>query len=347
MYECGANGSFQYANSDDNDDTLCNKIQNIFNVAQQTGNLQINVRITNTNMMSNAGMISNTDMMFPVDYRGSGTISFWIERITNNPSESPIEIFINDQQISNNIIENPHIINKYILMNTDKITKELCKIDPKSPNKLFKLHLLKYILNIFDKLSTDDSVQQNIHQINEQIHRAIQELPIDMNLLADKCFTSVFGFNKTITQQNKPKPKPAQQQQIYSPTPLLQITEEKSIRHKYSRNPTNSNRNTQQKIVLISKSPNPNININNIDDITYLDNDGNNLLHIVCYCGCYGALDQILKKYNKHININQTNNDGESCLTIAIKTRGFYKCVDILLKYGAYISTPEQTKSLQ
>lgn len=116
--------------------------------------------------------------------------------------------------------------------------------------------------------------------------------------------------------------------------------EEKYV--KYSRNNTGKMRNNLQRAIARA-------NTNKLEgplleyfltcteqDIVHEDADGNNTLHLAAYCGSNLLVEQILRRF-PNLDPNVPNRDGETPVTLAIKHRGFWKTLIILLKHGGEI----------
>lgn len=192
--------------------------------------------------------------------------------------------------------------------------------------------------------STDEDMKERLTFIDQQLGQLKSGAQINIGKLSD------FRFGSQFAPQSKSISSRSVQQLSgnYSSQQAISNTNAWTERTPfYSRNNTNKSRNPLQESITmnefdkISTETENYLANNTLSDITHLDADGNNALHLAAYCGQSFTVKQILDIYRLYYTNNTIvdlqNNNGETAVTLAIKKRGFHKTLGHLLDYGATV----------
>lgn len=332
------NGIFQYAEPTDSGDTLCNKITSLFEIACNLSKVPITISFpTEFNL-------NTKELQLPIQYHKSGEYKMFIDL----PEKfDKIKLIINSEYDNNTEIDikinskkNSKLFRKYISYVIDEISNEIVKIfkETTSENiKTLKISLIEQKLDTLSTIASENDIQR-IKFLKSQLDGE----NVNMGKLLDSRFSSKFGFTKN--------------ENINSPKALPSTVIQKNIDIVSFNEPNVKYRNVEthnefQKSVMnhhfnsITKEQQELLDKLTFDDITYIDENGNNSLHLICYKGNLTLLKNVIDKFEKEILniINDTNNDNESAVTLAIKARGYNKTLETLFKYGGII--PEDRKS--
>jgi ankyrin repeat protein len=340
-------GIFQYAEPEDTGDTLCNKITNLFEIACNLSKVPIKIKLPNNFSFMNDENIQ--EIQLPIQSHKFGEYKTYINLPENYKNNVEIKLVINSEYDNNNEVniairnksseEDDNLSKKYISYLIDEISAEIINVHKNELNKNIKALRLSLIEQKLDSLITfaNESDMERIKFLKSQLDNN----ELNLGKLLDSRFSSKFGFSNT------PKNK------IQS-----NVCENKKTINNIAYNESNINynkhiqtRNELQIAIMgnyynsITAAQQNVLNKIDINDIKYVDEDGNNALHLICYRGNLTILNAIINKFENCIReiINLCNNDNETPVTIAIKSRGYNKTLEKLITYGGII--PEDRKS--
>lgn len=336
-------GIFRYAESDDNTDTLCNKIQSLFEIAAESSNVSITYKFSLEE--------DEKDLMLSINQNHIGKYQNFIVNLNGLPEyiyissslEKNLKIAINHQI-------NDHLIDKWISKQIDTIAVEILDISKQhQENQITEdirnlwVSLIQQKIQSMIRESTNDQNYSKLEYIDKELELLKTGVSINIGKMYDLRDASKFD---TFDIALKPKQKSANNYQTVQSqiNPVTQAIEETSHNKeypvRYSRNNEGKDRNKLQEFItdsLFNTISSQNIVDKYIEsDITYIDKDGNNAIMLAAYCG-HSEILKVLLKNTKGCNINKCNHKGESAMSLAIKGRGFYKCMKLLMQYDALV----------
>lgn len=353
------NGSFRYAEPEDNGDTLCGKLTNLFDSVSAAATVQISLELDKCtfktdNKLSNQSK-NKTVIQFPINEQGKGKYTLWV-----NSSPELGNLIINSNSIYPIVKKNVSndaqklLFSKWIVTLIDDLATDTLSFSAINKTtygmNLFNLHLgliqqrIDTVKNHISQNASNPSFQR-LEIIQSEINAIKAGTNVNKGKLGDLRFGNQYiaSTAKTIVQAALPtnNNNALPQQPAYAETLECTIG--------YSRNNDGKNRNELQQAIM-------NCIQNKITDkmMTHIDTfqnsyflhddvDGNNTLMLAAYCGNSCLVQFLLEKFPEFEKyIHRFNNYGESALTMAIKKRGFWKTVELLLNYGAEIPKNRQ-----
>jgi len=331
LRKSGSNeGVFRYSEPTDSGDALCNKLTSLFELVSQNSTVQVELRLEKGIFKSNQSNKIKTQ--FPITENNKGCLELWI----NLESEEGDNILEINSCLDKGVIVpiNINFGSDYTLFEkwchtlVDELAfdvLELSKIDKnKYGQDAFNLHTL--LLEQRGESISSVITSERLQYILQDLNNIKKGIAINSGKLLDLRFGSLYQEPQKITVQPKVQIKD---------TPAW-----KEMNVRYSRNNNDKDRNLLQQSIM-----NNNFNsltnetkkyIDQVEDINYRDIDGNTALMLACYCGQSYTIEYILKKF-PDINLDLENNDHETSLTLAIKARGFWKSIKILINCGANV----------
>eukprot|EP01084_Bolivina_argentea_P002249 4157_1 len=279
-----------------------------------------------------------------------------------------ISLGINNNNANNNEM-NIELFNKWILTLSDDLATQIYNLSNKYYTNYseytFDLHcgLIQQNCEILQEIICIDnksfiSLFDRIEYLLNTIIALRDGLSINKGKIADMRFGSQFasGGSKQMTS-NKHCDRQEQLEEKYRQIDLFSEEKKNKIKreilHKYVFDNKHKDRNKLQCMIMDMINDSEILKyINNLDnkitekDILYCDSDGNNTLQLCCYSGKFNITKIILEKYSKYIDLEYENADGETAMTLAIKKRGYYHTIRILLKYNCKID-PERSEALE
>lgn len=335
------NGVFQYAESQDSGDTLCQKITNVFRLACNSSRVDISLNLCNKEF----------NIELPIKSNKSGEYKMFIDLPEDLPLTDSLECIINserdtDNKLKVNIIKNSkNQFKRYISKLIDTLTYEIIEILKLENINIKKLNIgiIKQKLDTLSVYSSDTDYDR-IKFLSSQL-----EGDINMGKLLDSRFASTFT-----KQKSKPNIQARQQQQITTNTETvkkidLKPSNESNVFYKLRNDSRNEFGNEIMSYLYngITETQKRLLDNLKLKDIDYTDNDGNNILHLICYRGNSKLLKEILDKFEGEETkkyVNKLNNDNETAVTIAIKARGYNNTLELLLKHGGIIPDNRRDK---
>jgi ankyrin repeat protein/uncharacterized protein YegL len=338
LFKSGAqDGTFVYADPTDNGDTLCSKLQSIYEIASRSSSVKLNLQLSG---LTNLNGIDNIDILFPIDSTGKGCYKLWC-----NTTCDVLKLIVNDNEIKIEKRSNPNLLEKWITLQVDNIATEVYNLASNyrstDLNK-FKIAIINTkIDNIRLKTKNIETITR-LDFISRQLNGLLVGVEVNLRTMSNQRFGSVYGSTQPTTNKITHTPKPT----------LTTTPEHTERRVFYTRNNNNTGRNAISEFIV-------NLTTNRLtsDILTVIDNtspealmhpdkNGNTAFHLLAYTGCSNILEHLLEKFSKQLDLNILNNDKETPLTLAVKGYGYFKSMNILFKHGALIPDG-RSKSLQ
>jgi len=363
---CGPQeGTFRYAEPQDDPDTLCQKLTGLFDMISKNSTIPVQLNLDDAacfRLKSNPKeLVSQIETQFPVMRNQKGKLSNWIQlsdldclpKLTIKSSlDDHVEIPISlvTQETDHLYREKQAILSEsWMAYLIDNLASELLVLNTNRGTMdpfLFELHacLLEQRIDAVHMKTQKEHSVQRLNFLSQQIKDLKKGLSIHEGKLSDLRFGSQFGQIKsknTTTTDNG--------NNNISVNPVKRIESEpdyvKEYGVRYSKNNDGKNRNQLQELIMDSintLTPRMTSAISSLtpDQMSHLDNDGNNALHLACYSGLSYFVDRMLQHLPSDLVenlVNLPNNDGETPTTLAIKKMGYWKTLKHLLKAGGYV----------
>jgi uncharacterized protein len=365
-------GVFRYAEPGKlDDDTLCHKLQALFSVVTEGSSVKLTVDL-GPNKLTTIDGSDQITIQFAVDQNQRGTNAMWIrgdfQSSTSIRISSPLEE--NSELAVETKMGDNKLYDRWLSYQTDRIAVELlevCKMNRKDGETVYEISiaLIQNKIQALIASTTDVNLIQRLDTISEQVDRMLQGVDANIGILSDLRFGSKFA---AIESSNKPKvTQIGDVPQHMKPLPIKEKAEYTERNVHYSFNNDGKDRNVIGSLIM-SISPKTKqiiekyqsvleyLNGNypadhpnkagepmvTFEDMLHRDVNGNTPLMLASYAGHVLVVDEILKKFSTQLDLSQTNNDGETAITLAIKKKGYWKIMQSLLKNGATI--PENRK---
>lgn len=351
MRMCGnIEGIFRYAEPSDNSDTLCQKLQSLFDAVNESSVVNLELQLSD-NMKFLKNNSSNIKLQFPINENNTGTFKTWVYFDGNSQDYSvkilsPLDnLTIDAQLIINSDTERKKCLTlKWLNHLVDELATEfvdLVKTYEKQKNiHVMKLHtalILQRINAIYCLVESAES-KQRLDYIENQIYKLMDGSDVNIGKLYDIRFAA--GNSRVAAAA------PPTQISYANIPPRFQLdvkpaVKEYALRH-YSMNNDGKNRNALQQAIshcqynIVTQYFLAELDKSTDVSMLYTDNDGNTPLLLACYFGHSEIVAKLLEKY-PNIDPNISNKDGETAITLAIKKRGFWKTIKTLLHYGHII----------
>ena len=361
-------GTFRFASPQDSEDTLCQKLQGLFDIVSKSSTVPL--EISGIQLKGRDEWIDKMEIQMPIN-NGRGSWSGWCK--LDNKQKQQLQIEFPDGNTESVEIKHVQLTKRDILGEWYKILIEemacrIMKLNQQSfSNAVFKefacVLVQQALDNIVEKISRDGiekhkQLIQNFEFFTEQVINIRKGNSVDMGKLGDLRFASLFNEIKGVeTSVNLPA-------RIKAGQNLVQIDEKRYYQEycvKYNRNKRlNKDRTDLQKEIMAWQSdrilPTTIENMimdEDLDELLLKDEDGNTVIHMAAYCGHSTILRLIISRLKETISdgeiliyLTDQNNDGETPVSLAIKGRGFINTLNVLFNSGATI--PEHRKeSLQ
>ena len=341
-------GTFRYAEPSDDGDTLCNKLTSLFEVVSKSSTVSIQVKLSTGLFKSNNA--NTLDIQFPVGENKKGTCTQWALDVLRNSTltiNSPVDRDIVVQIIPQVVrvqdlpVQRKALFNRWLAILIDELASEILELSKRDKVaygvNVFDLHcaLLQQRIEKIGQ-SVDASETERLEYLEKEVTSLRAGLAVNMGKLGDLRFSSRY------LEPAKPKEKPAA---LPAQAPVPAITKEKQYKEvvvHYSRNNTDKKRNALQEAIMnnlynkITPEIQQCLDTSTEADLNYTDVDGNNALMLASYCGQSFTMKEILRKW-PNLNLECENLKQETAMTLAIKARGFWKCVTELMEVGATI----------
>lgn len=338
------NGTFRYAEPQDNADSLCNKLTTLFETVSLASTVEINFELDKCefkldNKIANQSK-NKSKIQFPISENGRGQYSFWLNYFENIGSvviDSIMDDHVTVPLILKQSDKNSQkrLFDKWISQLIDDLAAEILEMTQKvNPSQnVFKVHceLITQKINAI-KSSIDGQSDVTLTQRLELIEQEFNSVKTGKAVNKGKLGDLRFGGQYVASEKKEiqiPMPK------IIDNKPIIKFKREMPVY--YSRNNTDKNRNALQQAIInctrdeLTEDIEKKLN----NDLSHTDIDGNDTLMLAAYTGHSTCVKEILELDAS--NLNHKNKDNETALTLAIKKNGFYKTIELLAKFGATI----------
>jgi len=362
-------GTFRYASPQDSDDALCLKLQSLFESISESSSVQVNFKLDSLQFKMSGKLTNEADIQFPIKKNKKGTYTQWVKLSPENLEDldktefgsvtikssldDNIPIPITFKKATNR--NQKRLLDRWIGTLVDELAAELLDLSKKNKanygHNVFDLHcaLIQQKVESIGLCTESEDISERLEYIASQVELLRNGSGVDANKLGDLRFASQFGA----MVKSKPKPKIPTIAQSHKSEPLAIANKAawKELTVRYSRNNYNKGRNALQEAIMNNQLYKLTSEIKNalenstLSDILHTDVNGSNALHLAAYCGHQLTVKAILEKYT-NLDLELTNDDEETALTLAIKKRGFHNTIGILLDAGAVIP-PGRSKSLE
>ena len=342
-------GTFRYAEPQDDGDTLCHKLQSLFEVASKSSIVPVNLKLDQLDFRTKGDKYSKElNIQFQIDKNKRGAFTHWVKIISNNFGTVVINSHLDDNvliPVTLNQNNKKPSLDRWFSTLTDELASEL--LDLSNVNKeeygisVVDLHcaLIQQRVEAVGLSTGDENILQRLEFISQQVDALRSGSSINMGKLGDMRFSSQF---KAMVVSKKPN---VQQNNVYVIPPQKLIDEKPAWKERpvrYSRNNDGKRRNSLQEAIIsytfnmITSQIQQALDNSTYADITHRDINGNTALTLAAYCGNSEVVKIILDKY-PDTDVEVTNDDGETAMTLAIKKRGFWKVMKVLIDKGATI----------
>jgi len=190
MRQCGPiHGTFRYAEPTDDGDTLCNKLQSLFEIASKSSSVPIK--------------LNGEEIYFAINSEGRGCYKKWLY------DDVLSEILINDNLIKVDLqTSNKNVNNKWIDYQLDDIAAILLKLGSSTDRissdlKKLELCFVKKKLEMFNLNTTSEVSKSRIDYLAEQAEQISFGETVNLSTLSDMRFAS--KFNQAITNKKNDK----------------------------------------------------------------------------------------------------------------------------------------------
>ena len=297
-------GTFRYAEPNDNSDALCNKLTDIFSLSEKSSTVKIHVTLPD-DLEFFEGNCKSKDCFIHVDaFSKAGTLNEWI--ISKTSEQSSRYVLIIDSPEDNhkevpsfyktNISEKP-IIEEWLRKILDIMAKELLELN-KNRNTISH-DLLKLQCALFQsrlKIIGSKIEDNRVSYMKNQIEPMLSGSAINEGKIADMRFSSLFA-PEVIKHEKKPV---IVEKQVEKKLPMFKNVENPV---KYSHNNTGKERNTLQELIMnaypkrFSQAAIDYVKSAKDEEFLHKDKDGNTALHLAAYCGSDSIINEILNHF--------------------------------------------------
>jgi len=323
-------GLYRYAEPTDDGDTLCQKLTGIFEMSSKHSTVPITYRLGD----------DTRNIMFPINSTRHGSYKTWISDL------SSLSLVIQSQHDPNTELKlqvcepTDYVFQRWIHHLTDELATEILALSTQilTPHlRNLSCALLLQNIDAIETKTNEHSVQTSLEYFRTQIAEINKGRAVNLGKLSDLRFASLFE------QQQAPRSIIYSTQTLsHSAKPVYKIPHyEPEIKH-YSRNHAHKNRNALQEAICDMPCDNINDDLSNLittstlEDLYFKDADGNNAIMLAAYCGHSTIVKKLIQTHGP-LDLEQTNEDHETAVTLAIKKRGFHHTLHALLEAGATI----------
>ena len=367
MRTCGTtHGTYRYAEPEENDDSLCQKITGVFQLCSDQNTVPITVKLPS----GFTGFNDETmmDIQLPIDLKSWGSVQIWIK--SSNETATSAEISVSSEydrnvrvhpQIST-VAKDSDIYEKLLSKMTDYVAEYILNIGMITHSDVVQQIkakiIIKHLTDIISKSGKDSNARSRSEFLIQQVKEWLSGKQLSVNKLSDMRFSTLFTNQQksTATTTMAGKQTPIVAVSTLPAVSNIAIFERHILHYNRSVSASASKNRNKLQTVICEQSLSHNISdqvlveLGNVtrDDILYQDIDGNNTLMLASYCGHYMIVQRVLDMIGlgSHPVFNMVNTAGESAMTLAIKTRGFYTTIKMLLDFGVQIPS-DRKKALE
>eukprot|EP01064_Diplonema_japonicum_P025283 TRINITY_DN3645_c0_g5_i2.p1 TRINITY_DN3645_c0_g5~~TRINITY_DN3645_c0_g5_i2.p1 ORF type:complete len:1404 (+),score=371.02 TRINITY_DN3645_c0_g5_i2:56-4267(+) len=345
-----APGTFRYTEPSEAEDALCNKLQSLFELSSKGSTIAIKLTAALPLLSSSYDPLTSTlAAQLTVDSSGYGEHKEWLDLNALETCPPTVTVhcpLLGDTTIPLTVLDVPEEDEKAILVkwhakSVDAIATELLALAESTGKhpKVVNLHLclLQQRLASLEGLVAEGS-RDTIVKLLEQIKSMKKGKAANLGLIGDARFGSQFN---TVVKSKKAAQAPPDRrdQEVVVMEPERVTVRVKECPVRYTFNNTGKERNEVQEACMCDNPTEYGVPFAvsevALSDCEHTDNDGNSLLHLLAYSGQCRAMETLLGHFV--LDLEAENDNGETPATLAVKGRGFWKSLKVLLKHGATI----------
>eukprot|EP01059_Diplonema_ambulator_P035574 TRINITY_DN8419_c0_g1_i1.p1 TRINITY_DN8419_c0_g1~~TRINITY_DN8419_c0_g1_i1.p1 ORF type:complete len:1347 (+),score=463.82 TRINITY_DN8419_c0_g1_i1:471-4043(+) len=338
-------GTFRYTEPNEGEDSLCNKLQSLFELSSKATVIPITVGTT-------LPLLSSPEAKLFVDTSGTGTYTDWLDMRKHSAEDgfpavkvtsSLGEVCVPVKVVKPTEDETRSLLGKWYARAVDSVAGELFElagVGKAKPAQVARLHLclLQQRLVALKGLAPESS-HATIDKLLEQVKNMKQGRAVNLGLIGDARFDS--KFSGYVVKEAKTNGKAREVHVVLEqPAPVRSRKKEMAVRYSY--NSDGKGRSEVQKACMTNHATLHTVPSEvlacSLDDCLVTDKDGNNLFHLLAYSGQCAALKAVLERTAPTpAQLMAENNDKETAVTLAIKARGFWHTLRLLFAHGATV----------
>ena len=339
LWKTTPNGTFRYAEPSDHGDTLCGKLTNLFELVSKSSTVGVSLKLS-TGRFKRTGT-SECIVQFPVDTNKRGKHCEWI--YFDTLPELTLNSSLDKDMLIKLVASNGDttLFHAWCAKCIDDLATELLELSKQDKVaygvQVYELHiaLLQQKCAALIRANSDVVNAERLTFLKSQLQVLKAGLEVHAGKLADLRFASQYAA----LPSSERKPVAI----AHANNTTLAVEQVSEAEHKervvyYNRNNKDKGRNSLQEVIMSTQKLIKGDMLDKLlasctdTDLQHVDADGNNTLLLACYCGQYPLLEQLLLKFKLDVNVC---NKGETPLTLAIKTHGFFRCVQLLVQHHA------------
>lgn len=356
-------GTFRYAEPGDDGDSLCHKIQSLFDMASRSSSVPLQLSFVEateggaggaggalTTLSGEAHIVARMSL----DRKKRGSLKMFVKKCGNDddavadsiviirsPLDQDVRVAVDVVNVAELSEAKRHALTRaWLSLQLDGVAAELIALTSQPP-KLVALGCGLILQRLEAIGAVIPAEKERIDMLAKQAEALAGGGAANINQLSDLRFASRFDSGGAAKKIASPPPPPAPPATTKEAIDCAPRWTEYSVH--YSRSSGRNRNALQQQIVgaLTNKPCGEGVldafTAFTLKDVAYTDDDGNNALHLACYCGMSFVLEELLRKFGSALDVNAPNNDNETPVTLAVKARGFWKCLKALVAHGAVV----------
>ncbi len=332
-------GFYRYAEHNDDDDTLCQKLTGIFEMSSKASTVALEMT-----------MDGRTETIrFPVNARKHGNYIKWVDLAKSNLEVLVRTTFDDNVHVPVRVCRpSSFVMQRWLHRQVDVLAGDILALQRQSFTKHIRTLCCALLLQKIDAIeqhNEDADLTTQLQYLAEQV----EQLKIGNAINAGKV-SDLRSYSSMSLFESKPGLSTASRTtDLYSTQTLKaqpQALDDKPYFERplkrYKRNNDGKQRNALQCAIMdtphnyLSADMTVCIAKATREDVLHTDADGNNSIMLAAYCGHAKILAVLLKRF-PNLNLALSNAAGETAATLAIKKRGFHYTLGVLLDAGAKI----------
>ncbi len=354
-------GVFRYAEPQDNDNALCEKLQSLFESVSSSSTISIKIQLLPKKQIQFQNEKEELDIQFPVGANKKGSFKNWV-KLENEETEEDnlgnLKVMMENDyaeivpiQLKKKTTKKMEakLATNWMSHRIDHLASEIMELveNTKPNNNLMLLHCallqqrVEALSTYVEKYIKEDDkqiLQNRLEFVSEQIELLKKGKNVHMGKLGDLRFSSQFNSVVPIAPSKGKRATEESSSAMLQPLAIKDKTNsEKHVRYSY--NNEGKKRNKLQETIIRRRTNQVTAEMKEwflkeikLVDIYHQDVDGNNAVHLAAYSGQNLIMNLILQHFPE-LDLGIPNRDKETPMTLAIKGRGFWKILKILLKH--------------
>jgi len=239
-------GIFRYAEPQDNDNTLCQKLQALFEAVSSSSRIPITIKLDQLELKVGKQFVKELGVQFPISRSQKGNYTHWIKynhdedleqnlgsiEVTpsiGNKATVPIKLRKPTKRIEAKLLES------WISKLVDDLASEvieLGKVEVKDRNDVFELHCVLVLQRVEAIIASaqNEGLVERLEFISQQVEALRSGSNVHMGKLGDLRFGSQFAVVKS-----QPKPSVSPSYKPHVPSQPLQIASEPRWKEEFSK----------------------------------------------------------------------------------------------------------------